>query len=70
MKNIGPRPGLGNKKPGEKRPREDEDDDPKSKFLTSDYVVPPKVPQLQLGPGEFLITYTPNPPKTLNDLKS
>merc|ERR1719259_77367 len=51
LKNIGPRPGLGNKKPGEKRPREDEDDDPKSKFLTSDYVVPPKVPQLQLGPG-------------------
>ena len=42
-------PGLGSEpaSKGKKRPREAEE----VKFSTSDYVVPPKVPQIQMGPG-------------------
>ena len=41
-------PGLGVDKSEAKKKREAE---PKKIFTTSDYIVPPKVPQLQLGPG-------------------
>ena len=28
-----------------------EEADPREKYMTSDYVVPPKVPQMQMGPA-------------------
>ena len=44
MKNI-KAPGLVAK--GEETP----ETDPKEKYTTSDYIVPPKVPQIEMGPG-------------------
>ena len=44
-------PGLGSQPEpgkGKKRPREQDDE---KKFAGSDYIVPPKVPQMQMGPG-------------------
>ena len=55
LRQIRPTPGLGHvegKVPkGLKNYDEDEAEKAKAKFTTSDYVVPPKVPQLQLGPS-------------------
>jgi len=55
MRQLRPTPGLGHvegKVPkGLKNYDEDEAEKAKAKFTTSDYVVPPKVPQLQLGPS-------------------
>ena len=55
VRNIGPRSGLGHhvvpKKLKSAKDLEEEEAKIRAKFTTSDYVVPPKVPQLQLGPS-------------------
>jgi hypothetical protein len=63
-----PAPGLGH---DPRAPRAmkvyNEEEAAASKFTTSDYVVPPKVPQLQMGPriGMYQYIYTINSIKTL-----
>ena len=54
MKQLRPTPGLGHvegKVPGKLKIYDEEEEKAKAKakFTTSDYVVPPKVPQLQMG---------------------
>ena len=52
LKNI-QAPGLGfdPRTPRTMKTYNESENESKNKFTTSDYVVPPKVPQLQMGPG-------------------